>query len=748
MLHKERDWAAHFTHSLAQYADRPAAALSDNFPFKSSENPNMSACFWVRFKSFGIFPIPRTTIFSKADCFTFGCIYNRPQFTVFHNHWYTGAPTKSEIEIINEVSPRFGFVTGRWYHIGISVEGISGKIYVQIWDDFLRQIVVAQDDHQDIAIPVTPFRFGEGNFIVGNDPSEDGAFFDGYLDELVLFNEIRSPLEMDAIRLGKYNGQLDGVAVTESALKVGYHKQYKVTVQSTSLLVGYNQAPVRRVDSTGLMIGFILEPVPKIPPPPVIGGLAGGGAGEGTIDFCHLSYKFKTDVYAYDYGSSQEGRFETYTYPTRHLEASLGSSDQGAYFHIMSVLRSGAAIFSAPIWALRSTIVEHARAGQTVLMVDDASNYSPGENMIVMRANDTEIFDLVTISSIQGNALYTSSPLIHHYHPFRMPSVTQRYDERSSYIAPCMTGIVDIEDHGLHGPRPTFFVKVKVDGGAWPGAQIPIEYPPFDEVPLRAAYIAPRIEKTVAGTEDGILQIMAHFPTARLAFEVEWSFIDSKWKLLRELFLFAKGRSRPFYLPTWVFELTALQDAAQGDTIISLDPTYVQLLSRFPMLYFLSGRNADRFVVTVTGDEPNYPAGIEHWNLDHGGTGYDVGDIITPTQTGGSGATFRVTSVQTGTRDQGRILAMVLVTPGKGYQVANNVTTTVVPGGGMGCKIDITYITLDATGYTCEPLEKAIYAGDRACFYPQVRFLEDDLIFEFLDIGKCASKVSFIEVLI
>lgn len=751
ILHKERDWAAEFSWDFAQYADRPAAALSENFPFSTLEFPNMTVCFWVRFKSFGNWPNVYVGLVSKANCFTIMAQTAFLYVSLFRPRW--DSLTEDRFPVLSDCD--FRFTTNRWYHVGISIESQTGKIYSQIWDDFLQQMVAARDNHQGIYPILPPYNVGDGSFSVGRDPT-NLSFFDGYLDELVLFNDIRSPMEMDAIRQGRYCGQLSGQAVADTSLQVGYDTHYGIKVAANSLMVGYNEAPVRKVDSTGLMVGYILEPIPEIPPPPVIGGLAGGGAGEGSIDFCHLSYKFKTEVYAYDYGSDQEGRFETYTYPTRHLEASLGSADQGAYFHIMGVLRSGAAIFSAPIWALRSTIVEHARAGQTIIAVDDASNYNAGEKMIIMRANDTEIFDLATITHIDGNTLYVQDPLAHHYHPFRMPSLTQRYDERSSYIAPCMTGLVEVEDHGLRGPRPSFFVKVKVDGGVWPGAQIAPEIPIFTEVPLRGAYVAPRIEKTTAGTEDGILQIMAHFSTSRLAFEVEWSFIDSKWKLLRELFLAAKGRSKPFRMPTWAFELVCLESASAGSTTIKLSPGFNPLWERFKFLY-ATPTVGSPFVIKLT--QAFIPGSIVHmsgftplsqyhtFTGDHiSGGGFLPGPLVPGTLV----FNYNCGSPYHTLTDNGEGL---LVGPGVVYgYIIYSTPATFLYNIEATTDFDVFEASFDyeyqgAEYYGCEPLTQDIQAGDRICLYPQVRFLEDELIFEFLDIGKCAAKVSFIEVL-
>lgn len=60
-----------------------------------------------------------------------------------------------------------------------------------------------------------------------------------------------------------------------------------------------------------------------------------------------------------------------------------------------------------------------------------------------------------------------------------------------------------------------------------------------------------------------------------------------------------------------------------------------------------------------------------------GGASYAVGDIITVTQTNGSGAKLVVSSVNTGA-----VTGLVLVDPGTGYTVANGVATTKVTGSG------------------------------------------------------------------
>ena len=74
------------------------------------------------------------------------------------------------------------------------------------------------------------------------------------------------------------------------------------------------------------------------------------------------------------------------------------------------------------------------------------------------------------------------------------------------------------------------------------------------------------------------------------------------------------------------------------------------------------------------------------------GTGYNVGDVLTVVQAGGSGATLQVLSV-TG----GAVTSVALLTKGAAYTVASGLSTTVSPSGGTGCKVDITAVSVVET---------------------------------------------------
>lgn len=92
-----------------------------------------------------------------------------------------------------------------------------------------------------------------------------------------------------------------------------------------------------------------------------------------------------------------------------------------------------------------------------------------------------------------------------------------------------------------------------------------------------------------------------------------------------------------------------------------------------------------------------------------GGTGYAVGDILSITQTGASGAKAVVTTVSTGA-----VTGAVLVEGGIGYSVADNLPTTNIVGSGASCTLDIdtlatTKLVVSNTGTVGDALKKLMF---------------------------------------
>jgi hypothetical protein len=78
---------------------------------------------------------------------------------------------------------------------------------------------------------------------------------------------------------------------------------------------------------------------------------------------------------------------------------------------------------------------------------------------------------------------------------------------------------------------------------------------------------------------------------------------------------------------------------------------------------------------------------------EHKGVGYSVNDVLTIVQTGGSGATVKVLTV-----DSGAVETMEIITAGSGYQPNASLSTSVTPSGGTGAKVGITVTPANPQG--------------------------------------------------
>jgi len=89
--------------------------------------------------------------------------------------------------------------------------------------------------------------------------------------------------------------------------------------------------------------------------------------------------------------------------------------------------------------------------------------------------------------------------------------------------------------------------------------------------------------------------------------------------------------------------------------------------------------------ILYVGAQDKTAGGIVSAKINAAGTGYAVGDVLTPTQAGSSGGEFTVTQVDS----NGAIIQGYVSAQGDTYSVALALPTTVAPVGGTGATIDI-----------------------------------------------------------
>jgi hypothetical protein len=745
-LHKERQWGSSYDLGEGEYASRSGSALSSGFPLQSSDDDKqITVCCWVRFKS-----LPgRQSIFDKLvdngspSNVSLGLhmLGSHPSLVWGRTSTYASTYNFDEITVVID----------RWYHFGLAVDGKERSVYFQVWDDKAKtsQTMRWSSDAYGVCPPVELY-LGSGNFNVGyvNERNVGDQWFDGYLDELVIFNKLKSPYEMDQIRRGHFNGPEQGQTVGDFALTTAYDPIGTVTVFDYSTAVGYSPAGNITTSDYALTVAYRVE----VPPPPsrfpVISGFPSPGSGTTSYSFCNITYKFKSDVFSYDLGTNLEARTSQYTLPNRELETMIGIADESAYLRLWETLMAGATIYSVPMWAHRTFLTVNAHAADLEFAAEDVSNIYVGEKVLLVRANDATIYDLCDVTSIAGSTVHIATPLTLHYHKFQMPTNEVRYDARSSYVVPCITGFVDANDVELRGSKPTWALKVRVNGGAWFNAGQP-EIVNYMEPPAEAGYISPKVEHTVVGTENGLIEMMPHMLTSKLAFQVEWYFIDDSWKLLRNHFIAAKGKAITIPMPTWCYELRATTNRLTGDVDIQLTHGFEEIWKRFPRLYALPLDGTSPFVINlrtaITDEIPWYS-----WNYSESEHRIAVSGFIDYyPEPGTLHLVYNIPGVDThDIVDDGEgnlvgegVSAGHIIYSGRTFYFFLDVTDPV----SFNITASYSYIPLGNI-YACLPLEQNIKVGDKISLYPNVRFMEDELTFEFIYYNQCKVKASFIEV--
>lgn len=191
---KEGSKAADFEDSLSQYFSVDDAALDAGFPLKNGDVLKVGTiCFWMRSEAnpgsgnydcvVGKWDYAGSKI-SLAVYVSNGYLYVR---------WgYGGSGQTYESWSVGYV----GLVANKWYHVGISFDGIAKTCHVRLYNETDGTVTSYDKTYTN------ELRICDAPFTVG---SEAGAnYFDGILDEVVVFNRRLWDVEIDNIRLGRF----------------------------------------------------------------------------------------------------------------------------------------------------------------------------------------------------------------------------------------------------------------------------------------------------------------------------------------------------------------------------------------------------------------------------------------------------------------------------------------------------------------------------------------------------------------
>ena len=195
---KEGAASAALVYASHQYFSIPDASLDADFPLKNGDAVQKATfCFFVKPASFASNTTPQTLIghpgYSPGTYKFFAVLAGSGNNLLLYWGYSSGSSLYS-------FDTGIQLLTGAWWHIAIRVDGINKVLNVRAWkyaDSSLETYSITPGSVMSIA--ATELRIG------GTIQSDTAYSFDGLIDEVVVFNDLLSDVEIDKIRNGTFN---------------------------------------------------------------------------------------------------------------------------------------------------------------------------------------------------------------------------------------------------------------------------------------------------------------------------------------------------------------------------------------------------------------------------------------------------------------------------------------------------------------------------------------------------------------
>lgn len=196
---KEGMGAVKFVRSSSEYFYFPGTTdtnLPTGYPLKSGDTvKKFAACFWGRFVAlvgsgqYQVF-IAKWNLLGSQITFNLGCTNNGQ----LYSSWGYGTGTNQE-GWNGDTLPVLS--AGRWYHIGISIDGVAKTSMIRVWDEYNQTATTYNDTYaNELRISTAPFSIGA---------EYAWSYSDAIMDEVAFFNNTKSAANFDSIRQKTYN---------------------------------------------------------------------------------------------------------------------------------------------------------------------------------------------------------------------------------------------------------------------------------------------------------------------------------------------------------------------------------------------------------------------------------------------------------------------------------------------------------------------------------------------------------------
>ena len=197
--------ASSYNDALDERLNIVDANLDSGFPFKSGEsNTEMSICFWFRVTGFPA-SADRYIMDKGGDPTRAFYLATKKATSWSLRFGITSDGTTWE----QEIDHGYALVINTWYHVGVTFKNSDKSYRIRVWDDTAGSLLGEVTGTATYAIATLA-----GLFEIGH----NGSALGGYKDEVVVFNDILTANEIDAIRAGTYSaaagwsGKINGIA--------------------------------------------------------------------------------------------------------------------------------------------------------------------------------------------------------------------------------------------------------------------------------------------------------------------------------------------------------------------------------------------------------------------------------------------------------------------------------------------------------------------------------------------------------
>lgn len=491
------------------------ADLPSSFPLKyGRQNYSFSFTCWFNMESESLYPRP---LFSKESSGGY------PEMAFFVNN---AEGYNTLIELYVQQTGGIGYDTvllykdepftlGAWYFVAVTYDELTRQGYLYLWKDGVgivdTTVWTRTVNDGDLVLTEGPFCIGEAKYL-------SVRYFDGLIDELLVFNRALSNDEIVAIKDGTYEW------------------------------VGWTGAVIQDTALSGTLLTNTLAPMlPSWRDNTVI-----------------ETMQFGVDVQqAADAAVQQRVSFDGGT-PGQTFTCELVTTEVAKFKNVLQYWLNKS--WGVPVWPEAVLNEETLGTGATEINVDTRYGDFRDDGLALLWQNDR--YEILNVSSVSASKLTLSLPTAHAW-------------SGQKFVMPLRTGflidaVTSTQYDNAVVAKMKFLVADPAVSAAASGHVADLEYDSY-EVLVRSHVrddpyeLQSQSDLSINDDKIGVIQAVANSEYNSTSFSCTWR-CDSPAEVwwLRQLFHALKGPQAAVLIPTWERDFTLSQAAASDATTLTV----------------------------------------------------------------------------------------------------------------------------------------------------------------------------------